>query len=73
MDKESRQVSRLERVGELTPRQREVLKLLAEGLTMREAGKARHLTARTIAFHKYRIKAEFGLKTGLGLNKVRHS
>lgn len=39
----------------LTPRQVEVLQLLAEGKTMKEVGSVLSLTARTVAFHKYRI------------------
>jgi len=39
----------------LTPRQIEVLQLLAEGKTMKEVGVVLSLTARTVAFHKYRI------------------
>jgi DNA-binding NarL/FixJ family response regulator len=39
----------------LTPRQLEVLQLLAEGKTMKEVGSVLSLTARTVAFHKYRI------------------
>src|SRR5437879_6468918 len=45
----------------LTARQRDVLQLLAEGLTMKEAALALHITARTVAFHKYRIMEEFNL------------
>jgi DNA-binding NarL/FixJ family response regulator len=45
----------------LTARQRDVLQLLAEGLTMKEAAVALHITARTVAFHKYRIMEEFNL------------
>jgi len=52
---------------ELTPRQREVLHLLAEGRTMKETADLLHLTPRTIAFHKYRIMEEFGLKTNSDL------
>jgi len=52
---------------ELTPRQREVLHLLAEGRTMREAADLLQLTPRTIAFHKYRIMEEFGLKSNSDL------
>jgi DNA-binding NarL/FixJ family response regulator len=51
----------------LTPRQREVLQLLAEGRTMREAAKALHVTPRTVAFHKYRIMEAFGLRTNSDL------
>ncbi len=39
----------------LTQRQREVLQLLAEGKVMKEAAGVLPLTARTVAFHKYRI------------------
>jgi DNA-binding NarL/FixJ family response regulator len=46
----------------LTPRQREVLQLLAEGRTMKEVAAILHVTARTVAFHKYRIMREFGLQ-----------
>jgi DNA-binding NarL/FixJ family response regulator len=52
---------------ELTPRQREVLHLLAEGRTMRQAADLLQLTPRTIAFHKYRIMEEFGLKSNSDL------
>lgn len=52
---------------ELTPRQREVLHLLAEGRTMKQTAEVLHLTPRTIAFHKYRIMEEFGLKSNSDL------
>jgi len=39
----------------LTPRQREVLQLLAEGHTMKEAAAILNVATRTVAFHKYRI------------------
>jgi DNA-binding NarL/FixJ family response regulator len=45
----------------LTQRQREVLQLLAEGHTMKEAASILHVAARTVAFHKYRIMQDFGL------------
>jgi DNA-binding NarL/FixJ family response regulator len=46
----------------LTQRQREVLQLLAEGHTMKEAAAILHVAARTVAFHKYRIMHDFGLE-----------
>jgi DNA-binding NarL/FixJ family response regulator len=58
---------RTERTKHLTSRQREVLQLLAEGLTMKEAADMLHVTPRTIAFHKYKIMDEFGLKTNSDL------
>ena len=48
---------------ELTPRQRQVLQLLAEGRSMKEAAAVLDIAVRTIAFHKYRIMEDFGLKT----------
>jgi DNA-binding NarL/FixJ family response regulator len=54
---------------ELTSRQREVLQLLAEGRTMRETADELHVTPRTIAFHKYRIMEDFGLKNNSDLVK----
>jgi DNA-binding NarL/FixJ family response regulator len=47
----------------LTPRQREVLQLLAEGRSMKEIADILDLTPRTVAFHKYRIMEVLGVKT----------
>jgi DNA-binding NarL/FixJ family response regulator len=55
---------------ELTGRQREVLKLLAEGRTMKESAEALQITPRTVAFHKYKIMEEFGLKTNSDIVKL---
>jgi DNA-binding NarL/FixJ family response regulator len=55
---------------ELTSRQREVLKLLAEGRTMKQTADELHVTPRTVAFHKYKIMEEFGLKTNSDLVKL---
>jgi DNA-binding CsgD family transcriptional regulator len=55
------------RVKTLTTRQREVLRLLSEGRTMKEAAEALRITPRTVAYHKYRIMDEFGLKTNSDL------
>jgi DNA-binding NarL/FixJ family response regulator len=54
----------------LTPRQREVLQLLAEGLTMKETADTLKLTARTIAFHKYKIMQDFRLHNNSDLLKL---
>ena len=51
----------------LTVRQREVLQLLAEGYSMKKAASLLHVTPRTIAFHKYRLMGELGLKNNAGL------
>ena len=47
---------------QLTERQVEVLQLLAEGRSMREAASLLNLTARTVAFHKYRIMENLHLR-----------
>ena len=53
----------MEHHKELTPRQREVAQLLAEGRTLKEAAHILHVTPRTVAFHKYQIMDELKLKT----------
>ena len=52
---------------QLTPRQREVLRLLAEGLSMREAGLVLNITPRTVAFHKYQMMAQLKITSSAGL------
>ncbi|MFT5139808.1 MAG: DNA-binding NarL/FixJ family response regulator, partial [Rhodothermales bacterium] len=47
----------------LTTRQREILQLLAEGKTMKEAASILCVTSRTVAFHKYRIMEDLCIKT----------
>jgi DNA-binding NarL/FixJ family response regulator len=47
----------------LTPRQREVVQLLAEGKSMKEVADILKVTPRTVAFHKYRIMDELSLRT----------
>jgi DNA-binding NarL/FixJ family response regulator len=60
----------------LTPRQREVVQLLAEGKPMKEVATILNITPRTVAFHKYRIMEalnigsnaeliEFAIKSGI--------
>jgi DNA-binding NarL/FixJ family response regulator len=51
----------------LTPRQREVVQLLAEGRSMKEAARLLTVTPRTVAFHKYRLMQDLGLKTNAEL------
>lgn len=48
---------------ELTLRQREVLQLIAEGKSMKEAAHVLNVTPRTIAFHKYSMMEQLNLKT----------
>ncbi len=51
----------------ITKRQREVLQLLAEGLSMKEVGYILRLKPGTVAFHKYRIMATLGIRTNAEL------
>jgi DNA-binding NarL/FixJ family response regulator len=53
----------------LTPRQREVLQLLAEGRSMKEAAKILCVKPRTVAFHKYRMMEQLNLKNNADLIK----
>jgi DNA-binding NarL/FixJ family response regulator len=50
-----------------TPREREVLQLLAEGLSMKDVGEVLKLKPGTIAFHKYRLMARLGLRNNAEL------
>ena len=52
---------------ELTPRQREVLQLLAEGRTMKEIASILNITARTVAFHKYSMMEHLGITSTAAL------
>jgi DNA-binding NarL/FixJ family response regulator len=51
------------RANALTPRQREVVQLLAEGKSMKEVASVLKVTPRTVAFHKYRVMEELNLET----------
>jgi DNA-binding NarL/FixJ family response regulator len=51
----------------LTRRERDVLKLLAEGLSMKQVGAELGIAARTVAFHKYRMMETLGLRSSAEL------
>jgi DNA-binding NarL/FixJ family response regulator len=51
----------------ITARQREVLQLLVEGMSMKEIASTLHLKPGTVAFHKYRAMESLGLKTNTEL------
>ncbi|MBL8824059.1 MAG: response regulator transcription factor [Planctomycetia bacterium] len=55
------------RKSEPSPRQREVLQLLAEGKTMKEVARIMKITPRTVAFHKYSLMEELQIKTNAEL------
>jgi DNA-binding NarL/FixJ family response regulator len=58
----------------LTPRQREVLQLLAEGRSMKEVASVLNVTPRTVAFHKYQMMEQLNVKSTAELIQyaVRH-
>jgi len=61
-------------VHDLTDRQREVLRLLAGGRSMKQVGTELNLAPRTIAFHKYRMMQQLNVKSTAELIQyaVRH-
>ncbi len=54
-------------VSKLTARQREILQLLAEGNSMKQAAAVLNVAPRTVAFHKYRIMKRLGLTSNAEL------
>lgn len=48
-------------VASLTPRQREILQLFAEGRSAKEIAAALGISARTVEFHKYQMMESLGL------------
>lgn len=55
--------------GTLTSRERQVLQMLAEGRTAKEAAAALNLSARTVAFHRNNVKRKLGLHKTVELIK----
>ena len=52
---------------DITGRQREVLQLLAEGMSMKQVASALNIKPGTVAFQKYRMMETLGLKTNADL------
>jgi DNA-binding NarL/FixJ family response regulator len=48
---------------DLTPRQRQVLQLLAEGRSMKEIASLLNISPRTVAFHKYEMMVQLKVRT----------
>jgi len=57
------------RISRLTPRQREVLQLLAEGHTNKEIAGLLNVSPRTVEFHKYRMMQDLGLHSTAELTR----
>jgi DNA-binding NarL/FixJ family response regulator len=62
------------KVTHLTPRQREVLQLLAEGHSMKQVADVLNVTPRTVQFHKYTMMRQLGINSSAELIQfaVRH-
>ena len=54
-------------VASLTPRQREILQLLAEGRSAKEIGNTLTVSARTVEFHKYQMMEKLNIHTNAEL------
>ena len=54
-------------INNLTPRQREVLQLVAEGRSAREIGSLLDISPRTVEYHKYRLMEDMNLRTSAEL------
>jgi DNA-binding NarL/FixJ family response regulator len=55
--------------GELSPREREVLQLIAEGKTFKEIGSTLSISPRTVEFHRNRIAEKTGRRTMADLTR----
>ena len=54
-------------VTSLTPRQREILQLLAEGKSAKQISALLGISTRTVEFHKYQMMESVGIRTSAGL------
>jgi len=54
-------------IAKLTPRQREVLQLVAEGHTAQQVADTLFISRRTVEFHKYKIMETLGVKSSSDL------
>jgi DNA-binding NarL/FixJ family response regulator len=62
-----RQAAKSDPTDAITPRQREILKLLAEGRSAKEIAKELSISARTVEFHKYQMMETHGLNNSAEL------
>lgn len=62
-------VNPIPEVHRLTPREREVLQLLAEGKRARQIGRKLGMTPRTVFYHKYEVMRTLGAKNNADLVK----
>lgn len=57
-------------IARLTPRQREILELVADGLMAKEIAAKLDISPRTVEFHKYQLMAALGAKTSAELISI---
>ena len=67
---ESKQNEAQDSEKRLTPRQREVLQLFAEGYSMKETANILAVATRTVAFHKYKMMEDLRVKTNADLLRL---
>jgi DNA-binding NarL/FixJ family response regulator len=53
----------------LSPREREILQMVAEGKSAKEVAHVLHISEKTVAFHKDNLKRKLGLRTTAELTK----
>ncbi|MFO0852036.1 MAG: response regulator transcription factor [Gemmataceae bacterium] len=70
IDAFTRQDAPAAKPAQLSVRQKEVLQLLAEGHTMKEIARVLKITPRTVAFHKYSMMEQLGVKSSAELVQV---
>jgi len=58
------------KIGILTPRQQQVLRLLAEGRSQKEIATIIDVSARTVEFHKYELMRRLGVRSNAALMAV---
>jgi len=62
-----RAFKRMKTSHSLTVRQRDVLQLLAEGMSMKQVANRLNITPRTVAFHKYTMMEQLNIKSNAEL------
>ncbi|HEY4648768.1 MAG TPA: response regulator transcription factor [Gemmatimonadales bacterium] len=63
----NRRLTDVAETEQISPRGREVLRLVAAGRTMKEVAAALGITPRTVAFHKYRIMRQLSMRSSAEL------
>ncbi len=63
-----------ERIARLTPNQRQILRMLADGLSAKEIGKKLDISSRTVESHKYQLMESLGAQSSAELIRlaIRH-